>query len=130
MREIEFKIIAGWLMAFFAYYLGGFDMALKSLAMAMVIDYITGILRAGYHKELNSKIGLKGIIKKLMYFAVVAFGTWLDKVVNAEGILRETLIFFFIANEGLSILENYGSCGFPMPEFLKEKLMQLRDGRK
>ncbi|MBE6011716.1 phage holin family protein [Anaeropeptidivorans aminofermentans] len=130
MKEMEFKIIVGWIMAFFSYYLGGFDMALKSLVMAMVIDYITGLLRAGYHKELNSKIGFKGIIKKLMYFALVAFGTWLDNVVGAGGILRETLIFFFIANEGLSILENYGSCGFPMPEFLKEKLMQLKDGRK
>lgn len=106
--------------------LGGFDNPIKYLVIVTILDYITGILRAGYHKKLNSQVGLKGIIKKIFYFFMVALGNILDDITKANGLIRNTLIYFFIANEGLSMLENYTSCGLPMVPFLKEKLEQLK----
>lgn len=108
------------------YVLGGFDNPIKYLVMVTILDYITGILRAGYHKKLDSRVGLKGIIKKLFYFFMVALANILDDITNANGLIRNTLTYFFIANEGLSMLENYTACDLPMIPFLKEKLEQLK----
>lgn len=107
--------------------LGGFDNLIKALVFVIILDYLTGILRAIYHKELNSRVGLKGIIKKVFYFAIISLAFLLDNLIGADLFLRNSIIYFFIANEGLSILENYTACELPMIPKIKELLIQLRD---
>ena len=88
------------------YYLGGLDAALKTLLVLMVLDYITGLCKAIANKEINSIIGAKGIIKKVGYLIIVAVSVLLDEVVGNTGAIRNIVIYFFVANEGISILEN------------------------
>lgn len=106
--------------------LGGWDMALKVLVMFVVCDYFTGMVAAWHEKKLDSNVGLFGIAKKVLLFVPVALGYWLDQALGAE-ILRNLAIFFYIANEGLSILENLGRIGIAVPPPLLEALQQLKD---
>lgn len=106
--------------------LGGWDIALQVLVLFVVLDYITGVTAAWYEKKLDSNIGLRGIAKKILIFVPVAVGYWLDVVMSTE-IFRSLTIFFYIANEGLSILENLGRAGVPIPSPLKVALEQLRE---
>lgn len=124
------KTLLGTAPTFISYHLGGFDTALNVFVTLIILDYITGLLSAGYNGRLNSKEGFKGIIKKIMYFAILTLAVSIDRVMNLEGIFRTAAIMFFIGNEGLSILENYASCGLPFPQSLKKKLEQLRDEEK
>lgn len=105
--ENVIKTIMAMLSAAMTYFFGGADMWLIALVALIVIDYITGIGKAFYLGELSSKVGLKGIVKKLMYFAIVAVAAIIDNVTGAGGVLRVAVIGFLIANEALSILENY-----------------------
>ena len=105
--ENVIKTIMAMLSAGMTYFFGGADMWLIALVALIVIDYITGIGKAFYLGELSSKVGLKGIVKKLMYFAIVAVAAIIDNVTGAGGVLRVAVIGFLIANEALSILENY-----------------------
>jgi toxin secretion/phage lysis holin len=111
-----------------AYFFGGADMWLIALVTVIVIDYVTGISRAYILSELSSKIGFKGIIKKLMYFAIVAVAVIADNIANAGGVLRVAVIGFLIANEALSILENYAAAtGQKAPAILINILNKLKD---
>lgn len=108
------------------YFLGGWDMALKTLLIIIALDYLTGVCDAIANKKINSKIGAKGIIKKVGYLIIVAVSVQLDQIVGDTGAIRNLVIYFFVANEGISILENWGSMGLPLPEKVIEVLEQLK----
>lgn len=103
---------------FCGYFLGGWDATLKVLITMAVIDYITGVFAAGYNGELKSKVGFKGIAKKVVLFLLVGVATQLDTALGSNSAIREATIFFFIGNELLSLLENSGRMGIPLPSAL------------
>ncbi len=122
-----FTAIGGYL----GYVLGGHDSFLYALVAFVVIDYITGIMLGIIRKELSSEIGFKGIFKKVMIFLMVAIGQTIDAhLIKNGGAIRTAVIFFYISNEGISILENSANIGLPIPEKLKDILIQLKDGDK
>jgi toxin secretion/phage lysis holin len=133
MKEIWNKIQAALTVAggFVGWFLGGFDGFLYALITFVVIDYITGVLCAVIDKNLCSKIGARGIFKKVLIFVLVGVGHVLDtNVLGAVGntdanVLRTAVIFFYLSNEGISILENAAHIGLPIPEKLKDVLKQL-----
>lgn len=108
------------------YFLGGFDLALKSLLIVMVIDYLTGVSSAIYNKKLSSKIGFKGIIKKFCYLLVVGLSVSIDNLTGQNGIIRSLVIYCFIANDGISIIENMGELDIKLPQKLIDTLEQLK----
>ena len=108
------------------YLLGGWDIALKCLIVVIVIDYLTGVLSAIYNKKLNSNIGTKGIVKKVGYLCIVALSTIIDIITGQTGVIRTLVIYFFVANEGISIIENIAEMGVPMPKKLIDALEQLK----
>lgn len=105
----------------------GLDIAIKALVIVLIIDYITGVLSAYYNKKLDSKIGLKGIIKKFAYLLVVTLAFILDDLTGKHGLIKDVVIYFFIANDGLSILENVAKMNVPIPKKLKDALLQLKE---
>lgn len=121
------NFVTGTLATMLVYFLGGWDIALKILLTVVVIDYITGVLKAIYERDLNSSIGAKGIIKKVGYFMVVAVAVILDRITGETGAIRTLVIYFFVANEGISILENWGGMGLPLPQKLIDTLEQLKN---
>lgn len=93
----------------------------------MVIDYLTGVLAAIYERKLSSEVGFKGIAKKVVIFCLVALGNIIDVQIIGEGsVIRTAIIFFYISNEGISIVENAGRLGLPVPQKLKDVLEQLK----
>lgn len=100
---------------------------MKTLLVLMVLDYITGLCKAIANKEINSIIGAKGIIKKVGYLIIVAVSVLLDEVVGNTGAIRNIVIYFFVANEGISILENWGAMGLPLPKKITEVLEQIKN---
>lgn len=105
--------------------LGGWDVALQVLVLFVVLDYITGLVAAYEEQNLNSRVGFRGIAKKILLFVPVAVAYWLDMLLGQE-ILRNLAIFFYIANEGLSMMENLGRAGVPFPEQVQTALEQLK----
>lgn len=119
-----FALLGGLLGTLF----GGLDGFLITLLVFMLLDYISGVLLAIVQKKLSSKIGFKGILKKVMILILVAVGTLLDNFILIDGaFIRTLVIFFYIANEGISLLENAALLGLPIPEKLKEVLEQLKE---
>lgn len=118
--------IGGAVLTAASYLFGGLDTALLTLAIVMALDYITGICKAYKHKELNSKTGFLGILKKFGYFVIVALAVIIDRMAGDTGAIRTLVIYFFVANDGLSILENWGAMGLPLPNKLFEVLEQLK----
>ena len=118
--------IASVILTTFVYLLGGFDIALQSLLIVMVIDYLTGIASAIYNKNLSSKIGLKGILKKFCYLCVVALSVVIDNLTGQNGLIRTLVIYFFVANDGLSIIENMAEMNIKLPQKLIDSLEQIR----
>ena len=113
------------------WFLGTWDMALKVLVCFMVLDYITGVLRAYVNKEVSSSVGLKGIARKAVIFVVLIVAVLLDRLLNTGNWVFRTLIcYFYIANESISLLENCAGLGLPIPDKLKEALSQLKEGEK
>ena len=111
----------------FVFLFGGLDIGLKCLLCAIVIDYLTGIFKAFYMKELSSEVGFKGAIKKAAMLFIVALSVQADRLMGDSGMIRNLVIYYLFANEGLSILENLAKCGLPIPESLKNRLQQLKD---
>ncbi|MFJ6194420.1 holin family protein [Bacillus thuringiensis] len=103
---------------FCGYFLGGWDTTLKVLVIMAAIDYLTGVCAAGYNGELKSKVGFKGIAKKVVLFLLVGVATQLDTALGSNSAIREATIFFFMGNELLSLLENAGRMGIPLPKAL------------
>lgn len=113
-----------------SYLWGGWDMFLSTLVTLMIIDYFLGVM-CGYTTEnLSSQIAFKGILKKVAMFAVIAVAYRVDIITNAEGIIRGAVLFSYIGVEGMSILENAAMLDAPIPEKLKEALVQLKEGNK
>ena len=112
------------------YLLVGFDNALECLIVVVILDYITGVISAWYNKKLDSKVGLKGIVKKLTYFLLVVLSVEIDKILGQVGIIRNLVIYFFVANDGLSVLENVGKMNIPIPKKLKDALIQLSEEKE
>lgn len=108
------------------YLLGGFDIALQSLIIVIIIDYLTGIASAIYNKELSSKIGFQGIIKKFCYLLIVALSVVIDNLLGQSGLIRSLVIYFFVANDGLSIIENMAEMNVKLPQKLIDSLEQIR----
>lgn len=110
----------------FVYLIGGFDIAIQSLLIVMVVDYLTGIASAIYNKELSSKIGFKGILKKCTYLCVVALSVVIDNLTGQSGLIRSLVIYFFVANDGLSIIENMAEMNIKLPKKLIDALEQIK----
>lgn len=121
------KIFFGSMATFFIYLVGGIDVALISLLIVMGLDYFTGILKAIKKKKLNSKTGIYGIIKKLGILCLVALAVVIDHLTGESGFIRTMVLYYLVANEGLSIIENLGEMDILIPEVLKERLEQLKD---
>lgn len=114
----------------FIFLFGKLDIGLKCLLCAIIIDYITGIFKAYYNKELSSEIGFKGAIKKFAMLFIVVLSVQADRLMGDSRMIRNLVIYYLFANEGLSILENLGKCGVPIPESLKNRLKQLKEDNK
>ncbi len=122
--QIAFSALGGFL----GWFLGGADGFLYALIAFVVIDYITGIMCAIVDKNLSSEVGFKGICRKVLIFTLVGIGNILDVyVLGQAGVLRTAVIFFYISNEGVSLLENSTHLGLPIPAKLKDILAQLHD---
>lgn len=122
--QLVFAAIGGWL----GWFLGGADGFLYALIAFVVIDYITGVMCAIVDHKLSSEVGFKGIFKKVLIFIMVGVGNIIDvQVLGQAGVLRTAVIFFYLSNEGVSLLENAGHLGLPIPAKLKAVLEQLHD---
>ena len=108
------------------YWLGGFDIALQSLIVVMIIDYLTGVASAIYNKQLSSKTGFIGIIKKFCYLLVVSLSVVIDNLTGQSGLIRTLVIYFFVANDGISIIENMAEMNIKLPKRLIDSLEQLK----
>lgn len=121
------KYIIAAVGGFFGWFLGGFDGFLYALFVFVIIDYITGIMVAILEKKLSSEIGFRGIFKKVLIFCLVAVGQIIDsQIIKTGSVLRTAVIFFYLSNEGISILENVALIGLPVPQKLKDVLEQLK----
>lgn len=120
------SIIGGFLGGFLSYWLGGWDILLKTIVFLAVVDYITGLIKAVYLKQLSSEIGFKGLLKKIVMFIVIAVAFAIQELIGGTIPLREVVIMFYICNEALSLLEN-AAVFVPIPDKLKNVLLQLRD---
>ena len=122
--QFIFTAIGGWL----GYFLGGCDGLLFALVVFAVADYITGVMCAISDKKLSSQVGFKGICRKVIIFMLVGIAHMIDvNVITTGSVLRTAVIFFYLSNEGVSLLENAGHLGLPIPEKLKVVLEQLHD---
>lgn len=122
------SIVGGIVGGFLCDALGGWDVILKALVTLIILDYVTGILKGIYTKTLSSAVGFKGLIRKTLIFVVVATAVVAESVIGNTIPLREIVIIFFVCNEAISLLEN-ASQFIPIPEKLKETLIQLRDSK-
>ena len=122
--QLIFSAVGGWL----GYFLGGCDGLLYALIAFVVIDYITGVMCAIINRELSSAVGFKGIFRKVLIFLLVGIANIIDvQVIGTGAVLRTAVIFFYISNEGVSLLENAGHLGLPVPEKIRSVLEQLHD---
>ena len=125
--QLAFTAVGGFL----GWFLGGVDGFLYALIAFTVIDYITGVMCAVTDKNLSSSVGFKGICRKVLIFTLVGIGNIVDVYVLGQGgVLRTAVIFFYLSNEGVSMLENCAHIGLPVPDKLRDVLAQLheRDG--
>ena len=114
--------------AWLGYFLGGCDGLLYALVIFVAVDYVTGVMCAVADKKLSSAVGFKGICRKVLIFLLVGLAHILDtQILHETGILRTAVIFFFLSNDGLSILENAAHLGLPIPQALKDVLEQLHN---
>ena len=109
---------------------GEWDIALQCIVIAIVLDYISGLIKGFCTKSLSSKIGIQGLLKKVGILCIVALATMLDHVTGESGAIRTLVIYYFVANEGLSVLENLAQAGLPIPESIKKALKALKKGNK
>lgn len=105
---------------------GEFDISLQCLLVFIVLDYISGLIKAYCTKTLSSKIGFKGILKKVGILAIVALSVSLDRLGGDTGAIRTLVIYYFVANEGLSVLENLAEAGIPIPKSIKKALKNIK----
>lgn len=124
MIQMVFAAVGGWL----GYYMGGCDGLLLALVAFAAADYLTGVMCAVSDRKLSSNVGFKGICRKVLIFLLVGIANILDvHVIGTGSVLRTAVIFFYISNEGVSLLENAAHLGLPVPEKIKAVLEQLHD---
>ena len=124
--EKYFNAIVAVLATFFTYLFGSWDLALQVLIVFMVLDYLTGVLHAYLIGQLSSEVGFKGLVKKCMILVVLIIGVMLDRILGTGTWVFRTLVcYFYIANEGISLLENVGNIGIPIPNKIRNALEQL-----
>ena len=122
--QVIFTGVGGWL----GWFLGGCDGLLYALVLFVVVDYITGVMCAANDHKLSSEVGFRGICRKVLIFLRVGIGHVLDtQIIGTGSVLRTAVIFFYLSNEGVSLLENAGHLGLPIPDKLKVVLEQLHD---
>ncbi|AHM57228.1 toxin secretion/phage lysis holin [Peptoclostridium acidaminophilum DSM 3953] len=122
--QIACATIGGYI----GYFLGGWDGFLYALVAFVVIDYLTGVMVAILEKKLSSRIGARGIFKKVMILSLVAVANIIDEqLIKSGSVVRTAVLFFYISNEGLSIIENAVKIGLPIPEKLKKVFVELRE---
>ncbi len=122
--QVVFAAVGGWL----GYFLGGCDGLLMALVLFVIVDYITGVMCAAADHVLSSAVGFKGICRKVLIFMLVGIANVMDAEILKSGcVLRTAVIFFYLSNEGISLLENAAHLGLPIPEKLREVLEQLHD---
>ena len=128
MKKLEY--IFSLINSIFAYLFGGIDTLITTLIIFIVLDYITGVCKGIYRKELNSKKRLKGIIKKIGYLFIIILASLFDKITNnTDGTIRTITIYFFISNEAISILENWALMDLPLPKKLLNVFKNLTEGK-
>ena len=124
VTQVAFATVGG----FVGWFLGGFDGFLYALVAFVAIDYLTGVMCAINDKTLSSAVGFRGICRKVLIFAMVGLANILDVYILGEGsVLRTAVIFFYLSNEGVSMLENAAHLGMPVPDKLKDVLEQLHE---
>ena len=124
----KMKFLAAWLVVLGGFLFGKFDGLMWALVTFIVLDYLTGVLAAVSRKELSSETGAKGIAKKLLIFVIIIIANIVDgQVIGESHVLRSITVMFYIANESISILENAGSLGVPIPKKILSVLEQLKD---
>ena len=112
----------------FIWLVGGFDVALSCLLVAIVIDYVSGLIKAYNTKTLSSSIGFRGILKKVGILLIVMLAVLVDRITIDNGGVRTLVIYYFVANEGLSVIENLAQAGLPVPKSLKNALKVIKKG--
>ena len=131
IMEKYFNGIVALIATFFTYLFGSWDLALQVLIVFMILDYGTGVLYAYLTNQLNSEVGFKGLVKKCMILVVLIIGVMLDRVLGTGTWVFRTLVaYFYIANEGISLLENVGNIGIPIPNKMRQALEQLNKDNK
>lgn len=128
MKDIinTIQIVTAAVGGYVGYFLGGWDGFLYALVAFVIIDYITGIMVAILEKRLSSEVGFRGIFKKVLIFSLVTVGHIIDsKLIQNGSAIRTAVIFFYLSNEGISILENTAKIGLPIPQNLRGALEQL-----
>ncbi len=127
-KQNIFNTVVAGIGTWFTYVFGAWDTALAVLIGFMLIDYLSGIVASYTNNILNSKIGFKGILKKSLILLVLILGVLLDRLLNdGTWVFRTLICYFYIANEGLSIIENVGKCGVDFPPAIKNALIQLKE---
>lgn len=129
MKEI-FNTVIAFLGTTIIYLFDGVDVAMTCLLIAIVIDYISGLIKAYECRVLSSKIGFRGILKKVGVLLVVMLAVLIDRVTGETGAIRTLVIYYFVANEGLSIVENLAEAGIPIPKALKKALKAMKKENK
>lgn len=127
MKKNMYDTIIGVCGGIVTYLLGGWDIALITLAVFMVLDYITGMGASYITKKWNSETGMIGLVKKGVIILLIVLGVFLDRIVTGDTwMFRNIIVMFYISNEGLSVIENCGRIGLPIPKRLLNALEQLR----
>ena len=123
------SVLGGFIGGAIVSLLGGWDKLIIALLILMILDYVTGLIKAFFNKELSSQIGFKGLAKKVLILVIVAVSVIAENNIGIPAV-REIVIMFFAVNEALSILENAAQMGLPIPEKLKQALLQLRENNE
>lgn len=128
MNQFKIDIIIGFLGSIVSFLIGKIDISIIILASFMIFDYLTGVIKAIKNKQLNSKIGFEGLLKKICIFIILIVANLLDLLLGNDNLMfRSIVIYFYISNEGISILENLCEMNVPIPEKIKEILLSIKE---
>lgn len=127
MRELSWKAILAVLSAGLCTLLGAWNAAMTTLVTLIALDIVSGWSRAFVQQQLSSKESLRGTFKKVLIFVAVALAAQADNLAGTDGVVRNAVVIFYCASEGLSVIENVVAAGMPVPNFLREALAQLNE---
>lgn len=128
MNQFKIDIIISFLGSILSFLIGKIDISIMILASFMIFDYLTGVIKAIKNKQLNSKIGFEGLLKKICIFIILIVANLLDLLLGNDNLMfRSIVIYFYISNEGISILENLCEINIPIPEKIKEILLSIKE---